>query len=188
MPSPLAVDHGDMEGEVGGWAWHYKSHTTGTAVGHNTTSLILEDSPQPDVNLRILPGYGGGFWVQDNYIAGIPELLAEICRTSYSYDLHQKLDLYQAASIPEYLAVLMFEREIRWHILVNGVYQLMPPGSDGIWRSQVFPGLWLDGKALLAGNTTQVLAKLDEGLKSPEHQAFVEKLARHKQSHSNSNP
>src|SRR5271163_2423763 len=74
MPSPLAVDHGDMEGDVGGWAFYYKSHTPGTAAGHNTTSFILEDSPQPDVNLRILPEYGGGSWIEDNYLAGVPEL------------------------------------------------------------------------------------------------------------------
>jgi Uma2 family endonuclease len=178
MPSPLAIDHGEMEGDVGGWAFHYKTHTRGTAMGHNTTSFILEDSPQPDVYLRILPEYGGKSWVDDNYLAGIPELFVEVSRTSYAYDLHQKLDLYQAAKIPEYLAILMFEREIRWHVLVNGEYQLMPPDAGGIWRSSVFPGLWLDGPALLTGNAVQLLAKLDEGLKSPEHQAFVEKLAR----------
>jgi Uma2 family endonuclease len=180
MPSPLAIDHGDMEGDVGGWACYYKSHTPGTAAGHNTTSIILEDSPQADVNLRILPEYGGGSWVEDNYIAGVPELFVEVSRTSYAYDLHQKLELYRAAKIPEYLAILMYEREIRWHTLADGLYQLMPADKDGIWRSRVFPGLWLDGAALLAGNMAQVFAKLDEGLKSPEHQAFVEKLARNK--------
>ena len=45
----------------------------------------------------------------------------------------------------------------------------------------VFPGLWLDGAALLAGDMVRVLAKLDEGLRSPEHQTFVAKLARNRQ-------
>ena len=178
VPSPLSVDHGDMEGEVGGWLMHYKSQTPGTATGHNTTSFILDDTLQPDLSLRILPEYGGRSRIDDHYLAGIPELLVEVCRSSIAYDLHQKFDLYQAAGIPEYLAILMYEQEIRWHILVDGAYHLLPPDSAKIWRSQVFPGLWLDGPALLAGDSARILAKLDEGLQSTEHQAFVEKLAR----------
>ena len=66
----------------------------------------------------------------------------------------------------------------RWRRLVRGRYKLLAPDADGIWRSRIFPGLWLDGKALLEGNMRQVLVKLQEGLDSREHQAFVEKLAR----------
>jgi hypothetical protein len=47
-------------------------------------------------------------------------------------------------------------------------------------RSRVFPGLWLDSKALLARDMQQVLARLQEGLHSPEHKRFVAKLARRK--------
>jgi hypothetical protein len=45
-------------------------------------------------------------------------------------------------------------------------------------RSRAFPGLWLDGAALFAENMVQVLAKLDEGLKTTEHLQFVEKVAK----------
>ena len=161
------------------------SQTPGTAAEGNTTTFLLGDIPQPDGNLRILPEFGGRSFLEMRkgkpYLAGIPELLAEIALSSIAYDLHQKLDLYQTAGIPEYLAVLVYEREIRWHILEDGVYQLLPPDADGIHRSRIFPGLWLDGAALLAGDLARVLAKLDEGLRSPEHQAFVAKLARNRQ-------
>jgi hypothetical protein len=183
MPSPVTVEHGDMEGDVGGWLTVYKAATPGTASGHNTTSFLLDDTSQPDLNLRILPDYGGGSWVEGKYLHGIPELLVEICRSSAAYDLHVKLELFQLAKIPEYLAVLLFEREIRWHVLVDGAYQLLPPGADGIWRSRAFPGLWLDGKALLAGDTLRVLAVLQEGIRSPEHLAFVDGLTQFKRSH-----
>jgi hypothetical protein len=43
--------------------------------------------------------------------------------------------------------------------------------------SQVFPGLWLDKTALLAGNLAEVLEVLQEGLASGEHQDFVQVLA-----------
>jgi len=180
MSSPVSAEHGDMDGDVGGWLFTYRMATPCTACGHNTTSFLLDDTPQPDINLRILPEYGGSSWVEGKYLGGVPELLAEICRSSASYDLHVKLDLYQAARIPEYLAILLFEQEVRWHVLVDGQYQLLPPDPDGLLRSRVFPGLWLDGKALLAGNMQQVLARLQEGLHSPEHERFVAELASRK--------
>jgi hypothetical protein len=176
MSSPISIDHGDMEGIVGGLVFVYSVATAGTASGHATTTFLLDDVPQPDLNLRILPEYGGTSWEEDNYLHGAPELLVEISRSSSAYDLHVKQDLYQAAKVPEYLAVLLFEQEIRWHILVDGEYQLLKPGKDGVWRSRIFPGLWLDGKALLTRNMQQVLARLQQGLDSPEHRQFVTEL------------
>ena len=176
MSSPVSAEHGDMEGDVGTWLGTYKANTPGTACGHNATAYLMEDAPQSDINLRILPEYGGKSWVEEKYLHGVPELFAEICRSSAAYDLHQKLDLFEEAKIPEYLAVLLYEQEIRGHRLVRGQYKLLAPDADGILRSRIFPGLWLNGKALLEGNMRQVLAK--EGIDSPEHRTFVEKLAR----------
>ncbi|MEH2274753.1 MAG: hypothetical protein V7K40_08055 [Nostoc sp.] len=44
-------------------------------------------------------------------------------------------------------------------------------------QSQVFPGLWLDQSALLAGDMQQVLSVLQARVNSVEHQAFVQQLA-----------
>jgi len=184
MSSAVSVEHGESDGVVGAWLGVYKAATPGTAFGHNTTSFILGDLPQPDVYLRILAEFGGKSWVEGKYLHGIPELLTEVSYSSASYDLHLKLDLYQAAKIPEYLVVLLYEREIRWHILVNDRYQPMAPDVDGLWRSRSFPGLWLDGTALLSGDLRQVLARLQEGLQSPEHQRFVTELAARKDTRS----
>jgi hypothetical protein len=51
------------------------------------------------------------------------------------------------------------------------------PATDGILRSEVFPGLWLDSAAFLRRDYQQVLAVLRQGIDSPEHAAFVAKLA-----------
>lgn len=177
LPSPVKTEHGDTEGDIGVWLGTYRVATPGTDSGHNTTSFMIDDAPQPDVNLRILEDYGGGSWDEDGYLRGAPELLAEVCRSSVAYDLHAKLNLYQKAGVPEYLAVLLYEREIRWHILVDGKYQLLPPEADGLWRSRVFPGLWLDGQALLARDMQRVLKRLRDGLQSAEHQQFLAQLA-----------
>jgi hypothetical protein len=73
------------------------------------------------------------------------------------------------------------ERELRWHALTEGKYQLLQPGPDGVFRSRVFPGLWLDAPAFFKGDIERVLATLQRGLQSPEHQQFVEALAVRKQ-------
>ncbi|HEV7223809.1 MAG TPA: Uma2 family endonuclease [Pirellulales bacterium] len=177
MASPVSIQHGEMDGRVGAWLGVYEAATPGTSHVHNSTLFLQDDIPQPDINLRILPECGGGSWVEDDYLHGAAELLVEICRSSASYDLHVKYDLYQAARVPEYLAVLLYEKEIRWHVLAGDAYQLLSPDADGLWRSRVFPGLWLDGPALLAGDMSRVLDRLQTGLKSPEHQQFVARLA-----------
>jgi hypothetical protein len=75
MPPPLSVEHGDMDNDVGTWLGVYKAATPGTAAGNDTTTFLLDDVPQHDVNLRILPEFGGKSWVEDKYLHGIPELL-----------------------------------------------------------------------------------------------------------------
>jgi hypothetical protein len=177
MPSPVKLEHGNIESDLGLWLGTYSVATPGTDSAHNTTTFLLDDTPQPDVHLRILPEYGGNSHEEDGYLGGVPEFLAEVCLSSAAYDLHVKHDLYEAAQVPEYLAVLRYEREIRWHRLSDGKYELQPPDADGVWRSRVFPGLWLDGAALLARDRAQVLKRLQEGIESTAHQEFVAKLA-----------
>ena len=138
---------------------------------------MQEDSPQPDVYLRILPARGGQSGDQGLYPQGAPEFVAEICWSSTAYDLHQKLELYQSAGVREYLAVLVREREVRWHRLRDEVFHVVPPDADGVLRSPVFPGLWLDPSALLAGDSARMLTILTQGLNSPQHAEFVSRLA-----------
>ena len=179
MPSPLSRLHGVSDRLVSGWLFCYNVATPGTETGSNVTTLMGDDSPQPDGYLRILPECGGSSRDEGLYVGGAAELLAEVCVSSASYDLHQKLELYQRAGVPEYLAVLMREKEIRWHRLTKTGYQLLKPQA-GVWKSRVFPGLWLDGAALLANDSAKVLATLQEGLRSTQHAAFVKKLAKRK--------
>ena len=47
---------------------------------------------------------------------------------------------------------------------------------DGLYKSQIFPGLWLDPTAMVEGDMEKVLAVLQKGIESPEHAAFVAQL------------
>ena len=77
----------------------------------------------------------------------------------------------------EYLVWQVLDQTISWFYLDKGEYLDLPLDTDGIIRSRVFPGLWLAVAQLLTGNMQRVLAVLQEGLQSPEHAAFVQKLA-----------
>ena len=63
------------------------------------------------------------------------------------------------------------KKKVSWFRLVGTKYvELKPKG--GIYKSLIFPGLWLDAKAFFAGDSARVLEVLREGLDSPEHAAF----------------
>jgi Uma2 family endonuclease len=180
MPSPLTRQHGIADRHTAGWLFVYEAQTPGTEGGNNATVMMQGDETlQPDDYLRIRPEYGGRSRNDGKYLAGSPELIAEICVSSASYDLHEKLELYERERVLEYVAILMREQEIRWHRLTTKGYKLLAPKA-GVWKSRVFPGLWLDGNAMLAGDAAGVLAVLQQGLRSREHAAFVKKLAKRK--------
>ena len=106
-------------------------------------------------------------------------MAVEICVTSTEIDFGPKLALYQRAGVREYITVEQFgqNQNMVWRVLENGAYvaQTLPP--DGIIRSQVFPGLWLDLAAFWADDGAKMLAALNAGLASEDHRQFVERLA-----------
>jgi hypothetical protein len=60
--------------------------------------------------------------------------------------------------------------------LRDGKFELLPKSEDGVYRSEVFPGLWLDEAAFVANDGLGVMAALRLGLQSLEHADFVERL------------
>ena len=177
VPSPVRyVQHGHPDFTISGWLGMYQAATPGTAGATNTTlRLDLDNEPQPDVILRIERG-GTSRVDADGYLEGAPELAVEITASSASYDLHDKLRAYRRNGIQEYLIWRVLDRELDWLVLRAGVYQRLGPDDAGVIRSEVFPGLWLAVPALLAGDLATVLEVLQQGLRSPEHTAFVERL------------
>src|SRR5439155_7994109 len=114
--------------------------------------------------------------LQDRYAAGAPELIAETSQSSASIDLMDKKKLYRQAGVREYLVLVIPQQELHWYRLTGSSYKRATVPADGILRSQVFPGLWLDIKALITGDMARVLAVLQEGLNSSEHADFVQRL------------
>ena len=179
LPSPVSRTHGSHEGLVALWLSYYAGFTPGCEAGSNATWLMLEDAPQPDGFLCILPEYGGQSGLERGFGKGAPELAAEVSQSSGSYDLGPKLRLYRAAGVQEYITVLLAESQVIWRRLVSGAYHT-ERGSDGLLRSVLFPGLWLDPDALLNKDVPRITEVLNQGLQSPEHHEFTQALAKRK--------
>ncbi|HEX9872117.1 MAG TPA: Uma2 family endonuclease, partial [Candidatus Tectomicrobia bacterium] len=112
----------------------------------------------------------------DGIIEGAPELVAEVASSSVSYDLHAKLHVYRRNGVLEYMVWRVLEREIDWFVLRAGQYERLPVDAQGLLRSQVFAGLWLDPAALIRSDLATVLVIVQHGLASPEHVTFVSRL------------
>ena len=177
--SPVRLNHhGRPHVRASAWLYFYEGRTPGVMVGDNTSVRIDDESmPQPDLCMLIDPTRGGRTNAsEDDYVEGGPELIIEVSASTVSIDLHTKLRIYRRNNVQEYIAWRVRDRAIDWFILRDGEYVKLPPGPDGIYRSEVFPGLWLDPNFLFESNLERMLEVLGQGLASPEHAAFVARL------------
>jgi Uma2 family endonuclease len=148
------------------------------ATGDNSTArLDLDNDAQPEALLLIDPARGGQAEISaDDYVVKAPELVAEVAASSVSYDLNAKLRVYRRNGVREYIVWRVLNKAIDWFVLREDQYEALSSDPQGLLRSEVFPGLWLDAAALLRGDLATVLAVVQQGLASPEHAAFVARL------------
>jgi hypothetical protein len=179
MPSPVRLEqHAGPDADLLWWLVHYRAFTPGTrAAGNCTIRLDLENEPQPDGALLTLPSHGGKAKIsEDDYIEGSPELLGEISASTVIIDLNKKFHVYRRNHVQEYIVWRVQDAAIDWFVLRGEDFERLQPDAAGLYRSEVFPGLWLDAAAMMRGDLATVLERLQEGMRSPEHTAFVAKL------------
>jgi Uma2 family endonuclease len=179
VPYPVNFDkHGGPHFDLIIWLGQYRLATSGVRGGDNSSlRLDLDNEPQPDVFLIVLPSHGGQAQIDaDGYLVGAPELVVEVASSSASYDLHDKLDVYRRNGAREYLVWRVIDQAIDWFVLRDGRFQPLALDEAGLYKSEILPGLWLDPAALLRGDLAAVIQILQQGLASPEHAAFVARL------------
>jgi Uma2 family endonuclease len=182
VASPMTFDHGCPNADVSGWLFLYMARTLGVrAAAAATVQLGPDDNPEPDASLLILPECGGQARIEGRYITGAPELVVEVAYSSRAVDLHDKRLSYAEAGVREYVVVDLRGRTVHWLALREGRFEDVTPGEDGLHRSEVFPGLWLDPQALVAGDAARLLAVAERGTASPEHAVFAARLAEARQ-------
>jgi Uma2 family endonuclease len=179
MPSPVRwKKHGSPHFQLITWLGHYQANTPGVQGGDNaSTRLDLENEPQPDAALIIEPEFGGNVRISsDDYVVGAPELVAEVTASSVSIALNTKFRVYRRNQVQEYVVWRVRDQAIDWFTVRHGDFERLPVTVAGNYESEVFPGLWLDSAAMIRGDLARVLQVLDDGLKSPSHAAFVQRL------------
>jgi Uma2 family endonuclease len=176
VASPVRSDvHGAPHADLICWLGVYRAATPGVRANDNATSIIDPHNEfQPDASLAIDASCGGQSQLNGRgYIEGAPEFVAEIAATSASIDLNAKLQVYRRNSVREYLVWRTLDGELDWFILRGNEFEKLTPDAGGAYRSEVLPGLWLDSTALLSGDMATVLKRLQDGLATPAHTAFV---------------
>lgn len=181
MASPLKVRHGNRHLLLGTAFSIYEGNTAGVEASDNATVILGPDGePQPDLFMRILPECGGqSGTTTDDYVDGAPELVAEVSHTTLSIDLHAKKRDYARYGVVEYWVLAVREGQLRRFDLTRDTE--VPADADSVLRSFTFPGFWIDLNALFEKDVNRVLSTLQQGLATPEHVAFVERLAKAKQ-------
>lgn len=179
LSSPVSVAlHGRPHSHLTGWLGQYVARTSGLDAA-SSASVRLDEAnmPQPDAVLFMPEEVGGRAHVdQDDYVSGPPDLVCEVATSNVSIDLHGKLNVYRRNGVREYLVLRTQDQAVDWFQLKDGAYVPMTPHEDGLLKSNLFSGLWLDPAALLAGDLPKLFAAVDAGTSTDEHRAFVEKL------------
>jgi Uma2 family endonuclease len=178
MPSPVRyAQHGRPHSDLLTWLGVYRAATPGVVSADNTTLRLDEKNEvQPDALLRIETELGGRSHItEDDYLAGSPELIAEVAASGAAYDLHKKRQLYARNGVQEYLAIQVYEKRIDWFCLTKNGYQPLLPNEQGVLASQVFPGLWLLPSAFW-DDLKMLLNVVQQGIASQAHGAFVATL------------
>ena len=182
---PLRFSHGRPDNRFSGLFFNYCAATPGVEAQNNATTILGEKSePQPDTAMLILADYGGQTRDgDDEYTYGAPELIVEVALSSRSIDLDAKFRDYQRAGVREYVVHDASDGVLHWFALAGDRFVPLPLDADDLFRSRVFPGLWLDAPAFARNDKPALLAALHLGLASPEHAAFVAELQRRKAEH-----
>jgi Uma2 family endonuclease len=166
VSSPVGPLHAKPHGAVMLWLGTYQARTPGVEMMDNVSLRPGgENEVQPDACLYRVPPVGNVRPVGNRYIEGVPELVVEVAVSSVSYDMFEKLRMYERVGVPEYIVWQVHEQRIEWFRLEHGRYVRIEPDARGVIESAVFPGLRLAAAKMLAGDNAGVLAELSEPLR-----------------------
>ena len=145
MLSPASDRHQDLMGFLGAVLRHFvEARHTGVV---RTPPFQMKTGPdlpgrEPDV-LFIAREHLGR--LKDTYVDGPADLVVEIIsRDSRARDRGEKFYEYEQGGVREYWLIDSQRKQAEFYRLgPDGIYQLVPIGNDGIYRSTVLEGLWL---------------------------------------------
>lgn len=176
VASPLKNRHGTAHVDVACLLRAYGAATPGLEATDAATVIMSElDEVQPDLLLRRTSNNAGNSVEnREGYLEGAPEFVCEIALSSRAIDLHKKKERYARAGVIEYMVFCLKPLELRIFNLQSSIE--LKPEADGIFRSLIFPGLWINVPAVLSSNYDQFMDTLQQGIESEEHAKFIAML------------
>ena len=169
---------GETSAEALAWLGCYEAATPGVqGLGRVTILLSNYSELEPNACLLLPPSCGGRTWEEDGYLAGPPEFVVDVAGHDEGYYLNEKCHDYEQAQVREYVVAIVGQNpRVVWFHHTGRGFEELSVSACGEFRSQVFPGLWLDPVALLQLDTGGVQAALERGLASPKQAEFVQSL------------
>lgn len=181
MPSPVGHRHAVISASLCGWLFSYRRGLPGVLAAENATTVLGDRSEvQPDALLLIDRSRGGASSLSGRFISGSPELVIEVAESTRAIDLGPKFQAYERAGVCEYLVVTIDPQAVHWFARNGERLEPIEGGADGIYRSRVFPGLWLDPTALFGDDLDRLVQTVDAGKATPAHSEFARELKAHR--------
>ncbi len=143
MASPASKKHQDLVRFLSDvLAAYAETHELGSILIAPFQMRLATSGREPDV---IFVASDHRDRVLATRISGAADLVVEIVSPeSRSRDRGEKFYEYQAGGVPEYWIIDPDEHRAEFYQLdENGLYQIMLPDADSIYRSRVMDGLWI---------------------------------------------
>ena len=178
MTPPISLDHSEPLNLLIWCLMTYRMATPGIRDLNETTIHVDGDNDlQPDTGLFIDPDCGGQTRFAGRFVEGAPELIVEISESTVGKDLGSKFDVYRRAGVLEYIVWQTRKKLISCFVNHEGQFEPAVIQS-GVFKSDVFPGLWIDVSALVVGDLNKFQVTSAAGLADPSHAKFKRKLAK----------
>ena len=153
--------HSEPFTDLLGLLWAYRMRTPGVRAAGDGSLRLDGVRVQPDIALFWDEAHGGKVHkTEDDYLEGPPDLVAEVAGSSASYDLHDKLRVYEWSGVREYIVWRTRDQEIDFFRLRDGAFERVAPDAEGIVESDVFPKLRISITCLLASDPAGAFAAL----------------------------
>ena len=179
MPPPVSdEDHGVPHLDLAGWIAMYRFATPGVSGVRSRVPCgsIRTTDRSPTPCSESSRNVAAGPTATGPVISSPPRTSWRKLPPAAPLRPGAKLDVYRRFGVREYVIWRVYDVTVDWFVLRGNDFEHLTPGPDRIYRSEVFPGLWLDADALMRGDAAGLLRVAQQGLASPEHAAFVERL------------
>ena len=178
MPSPVRQKyHGRQHSHLIGWLFIYEAGTPGVEIGDNRpfSSIWTMPHSRTDSSSSNLTMGVRSKSTRTDMLRAVPTLSLRSPRAA-------PVTIYTTSSMP--IDATVFANT---SFIVCGnkgltgraqgrAIRIAARSIDGLFRSTIFPGLWLDPAALVRGDAATVMAVVQQGVSSLEHAEFAARL------------